>query len=122
MSTKFNIITEPDFLHNDNFSIMLVNLNDIQRTWFNDWLVKKDMHLNIYFGSENNTSWNFNVADLADIIFINLDDMPAPMCFFASILVRKPKTYYFTNGYVNDWKSISSNRIFDFNILDEVIN
>lgn len=122
MSIKFNIITEPDFLHNDSKSIMLVNLQSEHRTWFNDWLKNNDQHVNIYIGSEQNTGWNFNVADLADVIIINLDDMPAPLCFFAGIFVRRPKTYYFTNGYINDWKSISNNRIFDFNFLNEVIN
>lgn len=101
---------------------MLVNLDQDLRTQFNDWLVKQDSHYNIYFNSESNMGWNLNVADAADVIIVNLDKMPAPLCFFAGILVRKPKTYYFTNGYVGDWKYISNNRIFDFCFLDEVIN
>lgn len=119
MSTKFNLITEPDFVENSYSNILLINLSPEQKAQFQEWLKTHDASANIYIGSESNLDWTIDSHMIANVTVINLDNLPDPLKYFAAYFIKNPSTYYFAENFLDLWNLLNTKHIKNFDFLKE---
>lgn len=124
--TKINLITPPDKLYNDSVTIFLLfptkeNLNYIQQEILSDL----ESSLNIYIYEQPNytkqdVDWLLSVVHLSNIIIIDIDNCPSYLKDLLSYIIAKPQTYWLTNTVDSVYTHISSNRIYNLSILEQL--
>ena len=121
------LITPPDFLYNDSFSILLVCPSANSKTVLNDILLQTEMPLNImvYETPEDgihNIEWLLNAVKISDCVFIDIDNCDPLVRQFASHIVAQNKTFYLTNDSVTPYNLLSKSRVYDFAWLETLLN
>lgn len=125
--TKINIISPPDKLYNECYSILLLYPNKNIQTEMQALLSTVNDSVNVYlyntFTSTSNTqSWLLDVIGLVDIIVFDIDLVPETSFVYdlISYIVAKPKTYWLTNRKHLTYNYISNNRIYDLSFLSNI--
>lgn len=124
MNPKINIITPPDKIFADCFSILLLHpsgemLEDLQDNFLS--ITENDVNVytydkNIY--SPENVDWLLSVFHYANICIFNIDNADSTTRELASYFIAKPKTYWLTNGDQLVYNHISNNRIYNLDFLN----
>ena len=86
MNGKITLITPPDIWENENFSILLINIQDKDQFIISEWLknLEFEKNLNLYFYTgEENTVWFLYALSRADYTFIDVDHN----CLVSSLLL-----------------------------------
>jgi hypothetical protein len=126
---KINLITPPDNLHNNNFSISLINLNEKEKETVSIFLSRQndDREINLYaYANDNNPVWLLNSVRWQDCpVYINLDNSSDISVKYISYMLSKSNVFYSTMdaNTKETYSLINVNHIKDINdFLDKVYN
>ena len=122
---EITVITPPDILYNNSFSILLVFPNDIIKSELHSMLLDVNIGLNIYVYDQttdkDDIEWLLGTSKLADITIVNIDNCDYDTKTFVSFLLANNKTFYLTNDSITPYNIINKNRIFDLKWLENVV-
>ena len=124
MNQKINIITPPDKIFSDNFSILLIHpTNEMLLELQDNFLSTVENDVNIYNYDIKNYSpsdldWLLSIFHYCDICIFNLDNSTPSVRNLASYFIAKSKTYWLTNGDELVYNHISNNRIYNLDFLN----
>jgi hypothetical protein len=97
---KINLITPPDVLHNKNFSISLININDKEKETCSIFLSEQDdnKEINLYaYNNDNNPNWLLNSVRWNHTpVYINLDNTIDISVHYTSYILSLSNVYYST--------------------------
>ena len=121
------LITPPDFLYNDSYSILLICPSTLSKDIMNGILLSTAIPLNVMVyetpsdGTEE-IEWLLNAVKIADCVFLDLDNCDPVVRQFASHFIAQTKTFYLTNDNTTPYNLISKSRVYDFAWLESLIN
>lgn len=118
-----SLITPPDILNNDAYSILIVCPSADKKQMINDILSTSNMYLNLYLyeSSFDDISWLVGLIKQVDVAFIDVDNCDSSVRTFLSHFIAQPNTFYLTNDNVTPYNLISKNRVYDFLLLEKII-
>lgn len=128
MPNKINLITPPDVLHNNNFSLNLINTTEEEKEKISSYLgmQKDDREINLFaYTNESNPSWLLNRTNGNINTYINLDNTSDISVQYKSYILSKSNVYYYTddNNTKEIYSLISANYVTGIdNFLDKVYN
>jgi len=123
---KINLITPPDTLHNNNFSLNLINTTDSEKETISIYLGKKEdnREINLFaYTNENNPTWLLNRIDGKIPTYINLDNTTDISVQYTSYILSIGNIYYSTSNKNTKeiYSLISANYVTDLQkFLDKV--
>lgn len=121
-----SVITPPDILYNNVYSILIIYPDTQIKQALHDILQDSNDSVNIYLyepaAGHNDIEWLIKVSKISELIILNLDSCNIETKEFASFLISLPKTFYLTNDHITPYNLISNNRIYDLNWLKNVFN
>ena len=126
MPNKINLITPPDTLHNNNFSLNLINTTDSEKETISIYLGKKEdnREINLFaYTNENNPTWLLNRIDGKIPTYINLDNTTDISVQYTSYILSIGNIYYSTSNKNTKeiYSLISANYVTDLQkFLDKV--
>ena len=126
MPNKINLITPPDTLHNNNFSLNLINTTDSEKETISRYLGKKEdnREINLFaYTNENNPTWLLNRIDGKIPTYINLDNTTDISVQYTSYILSIGNIYYSTSNKNTKeiYSLISANYVTDLQkFLDKV--
>lgn len=124
--TKINLITPPDKLYSDVFTLSMVCttkelLNDLQIEFLNSF--EESVNIYLYNEKENYTksdlNWLLDVINFSDIVIFDLDNSPDYIKRLSSYIIAKPNVFWLTNYEYPVYNHISSNRIYNLGFLNK---
>ena len=120
---NITVITNPDILYNNVFSIFLIFPNNNIKQQINDLLLKCNSEIHVYLYDENTTDieWLLTVAKLVDTIILDVDNSDVIVKNFASYLISLQKTFYLTNDITTPYNLINKNKIYDVTWLQNYL-
>ena len=124
MNPKINIITPPDKIFSDCFSVLLIHPgNNILNSLQNEYLSKVEEDINVYhynkdIYSPEDIDWLFSAFHYAKVCIINLDNSDSTTRMLSSYFIAKPKTYWLTNSDQPVYTHISNNRVYNLDFLN----
>jgi hypothetical protein len=121
------LITPPDFLYNDSFSVLLVCPSSNSKDMLNNILLHTEIPLNvmIYETPEDGLhelEWLLNAVKISDCVFVDVDNCDPLVRQFACHIIAQNKTFYLTNDAVTPYNLISRSRVYDFAWLETLLN
>ena len=129
MPNKINLITPPDTLHNNNFSISLININDREKETVSIFLSKQDdnREINLYaYSNDKNPTWLLNSVRWNDTpVYINLDNCTDISVQYISYMLSKSNVFYSTQdaNTKETYSLINVNQVENIDeFLDKVYN
>ena len=125
LDNKLLLITPPDKLFNQNYSVVLIHPSNAVRDQAQEILAKTDGQINIYLYNVNeedaDVDWLLSVSKMSDVVVLDYDNCPSHVKALSSYLVSLPHTYWLTN---DDWmlyNKLSPNRIYGLDIIEDLI-
>lgn len=117
------IITPPDVLLNDAYSILLIHPGLHLKEHIQTILSQVDFPVNVYLydDSEEDLSWLLRTVKISDISIIDVDNCDIVTRHFATHIIAQPRTFYLTNDQVTPYNLISKNRIYDLSWLEQIL-
>lgn len=117
------IITHPDILYNDCFSILLVCPSQNLRTDLQDILRRIDIPVNVYLytGTEDEPGWFLNLCKSVDVTILDLDNVDDLTSKFTSHLIAQPNTHYNTEEDKAGYHYLSKNRFYDLTWFEDLL-
>ena len=121
------LITPPDFLYNDSYSILLICPSLNSKEMLNDILLTTAFPLNIMVYETpvddiHNIEWLLTAVKMSNCVFLDLDNCDSVVRQFASHIIAQIKTFYLTNDNTTPYNLISKSRVYDFAWLESLIN
>ena len=114
MSNKVTLITYPDYVHNQSKKMLLINSTAEERIEINNWLLKNDIEITIYFyNNDEQVAWLLNVANQSDSVYINIDNSTDISYYYTSYLVSKTNTVW--NSQTIDYSILNRGRVRNIN-------
>ena len=104
MPNKINLITPPDNLHNNNFTLSVVNTTDEEKEKISNYLSKQqdDREINLFaYTNESNPTWLLNKVNGKINTYINLDNTVDISVQYISYILSLSNVYYYTEHQNN---------------------
>ena len=123
--TDVTLITPPDKLFNNAYSILLINPSAEIRQGISDMLGAASKEVNVYLfddNTSNDIAWLLETMQQAQMTILDLDNSGSATRNFASFIMAHPKTFYLTNDQLTPYNLISANRIYDVDWLLNILN
>ena len=125
LDNKLLLITPPDKLFNQNYSVVLVHPSDAVREQAQEILAKTQGQINIYLynadDENSDVDWLLSCSKMSNVVVLDYDNSPNHVKTLSSYLVSLPHTYWLTN---DDWmlyNKLSPNRIYGLDIIEDLI-
>ena len=125
VDNKLILITPPDKLFNQNYSVVLIYPSDSIREQAQDILAKSKGRTNIYLYNvseeDADIDWLLSISKMSDVVVLDYDNCPAHVKALSSYLVSLPQTYWLTT---DDWmlyNKLSPNKIYGLDIIEDLI-
>lgn len=117
------LITPPDVLNNDAYSMLIVCPTAESLNIINTVLSNSQMHLNLYWYESkfDNVEWIINLIKKVDIVFVDVDNCDSEVRTFLSHFIAQPNTFYLTRDNTTPYNLISKNRVYDFVWLENFV-
>lgn len=120
------LITPPDFLYNDSYTILLVCPSKESKEILNNILLQTTVPLNVmvYETPADNfhqIEWLLSAVKMSDCVFLDLDNCDTMVRQFASHIIAQTKTFYLTKDDITPYNLISKSRIYDFTWLENFL-
>lgn len=118
------IITPPDVLNNDVFSLCIVHPSDPLKTKLHEILTETTIPVNVFLYEldvDPDMEWLLNVVKKSDLTIIDIDNCDLLTRHFASHIIAQPRTFYLTNDNFTPYNIISKNRIYDLSWLENIL-
>lgn len=121
MLGKIKLVTAPDIVHDQAYTILVVCPDEIVKNGLQQYLSSRidDCVVYIYNGDEKDIKWLLTTAKLSDVVLIDIDNSTEDVSHFFSYLLTLPATYYKCEHMRAQWDVINKNRFYDFPKLDE---
>jgi hypothetical protein len=121
--TDITIITPPDLLLNDAYSILLIHPSHTLKAQIQDILQDSYTPINVflYEGIDESLVWLLQLVKTVDVCILDVDNCDPLTRAFASHIIAQPSTFYLTNDGVTPYNIISKNRVFDLNWLQHIL-
>jgi|TARA_B110000503_G_scaffold68084_1_gene106442 hypothetical protein len=120
---KVNLITPPDILYNNTYSIVLVSANNLLKNELQSHIEKFNINFNIYVLDNENIdiNWLLTCIKIADIVIFDIDNADDIIKNFTSYIIGHDNVFWLTNREYLYYTSISVNRKYNLDFLQEVI-
>ena len=121
--TKIKVITPPDIIYSNTFSIVLICPGDWIRRSLQSVLETINIDVNVYFLEENNldVNWMLSLLNFADVILFDIDNSPNEIKNLSSYLISHDNVFWLTNVEYMYYNKLSVNRVYDLEFLQETI-
>jgi len=107
-----NIITAPDFLHNENPNVLVVCPSYKNKQLLNQALLDIDVGMNLYlYEDEPDLEWLLNATGICDLIFCDVDNVPKNIKVLLGYIISLNKTFYLTNDNLIPYNMLNPNKI-----------
>jgi hypothetical protein len=121
------LITPPDFLYNDSYSILLICPSSNVKELLNGILLNTNIPLNVMVYETPNDGihsieWLLNAVKISDCVFLDLDNCDTIVKQFSSHIIAQNKTFYLTSDSNTPYNLISKSRVYDFAWLETLLN
>lgn len=118
------LITPPDIIYDQTFSILLIYPNQTQKAEIQNILQDTEKSCNIYFYEKQeedlqDIDWLLNLHRICHFCFLNIDLMIPNLKLLTTYFISFPNTYWYTQGSSFILNKISKNQIFTFDILSK---
>ena len=124
-STKINLITPPDILHNLHKSFFLVYPSLDIKHQFQNLIENFDETINVYMyeqkDEDSELSWLIRVTEKSNFVVLDIDNFPPEHTHIISFLLAHSNVYWLTKGENQVYNVISNNRIYNLDWLYEKI-
>jgi hypothetical protein len=124
-STKINLITPPDILHNLHKSFFLVYPSSDTKHQFQNLVENFDETINVYMyeqkDEDSELSWLIRVTEKSNFVVLDIDNFPPEHTHIISFLLAHSNVYWLTKGENQVYNVISNNRIYNLDWLYEKI-
>lgn len=123
---EINLITYPDKIFSDTFSILFINpRTEIKEEFQSEILKEFTGDLNVYYFEELNPEntqidWLLGIIDRVDIVVLDIDQTGPKIKNLVSYILSKNKTYWLTNDNNPVYNHISYKRKYNLDFLKEV--
>jgi len=119
------LITPPDKIFNQNFSILLVYPTEITKNNIQEYLSRSEEDFNIYiydqYEQEHDIDWLLSVSKFSDVLFIDIDNCDRTIRDLSSYLVSLPRCYWLTQAEQTIYNKLSAKRVYDPESIQEII-
>ena len=122
--SKINLITAPDRLHNNNYSVLLINPSEAVKADFNRSILNLNQEINLYLYETtefNDYDWLITVSNTVDHIVLDISHTGKDF-WLLGYLLSQPHTHYISVQDPTPYHLLCANRIYDFTALVEKIN
>jgi hypothetical protein len=113
MDHTINLITAPDMIFNNTFSMLLIHpSNDIKKQ-LETFLITINKPINIYLYDQNtdDIKWLLSVIKQVNIVIIETDNIASSLQPYISYILSMNNVWYKSDI---DWSLINRNKFFDF--------
>ena len=123
---KINIITPPDILFNDAYTMLLVYPSKpLQEELQDTFLSSTKMDVNVYYFDQANytkqdVDWLLNIFKMSELTIVDVDNTAPWAKDLLGYMIAKTKTYWLTNGQDSVYNSLSSNKIYNLDFLSKI--
>jgi hypothetical protein len=111
LDNKLLLITPPDKLFNQNYSVVLVHPSDAVREQAQEILAKTQGQINIYLYNANDENsdvdWLLSCSKMSNVVVLDYDNSPNHVKTLSSYLVL--------------YNKLSPNRIYGLDIIEDLI-
>lgn len=119
------VITPPDVLYNDTFSILLIHPSEELKIVLNSILIESPDPINVFFydlKADYDIEWLLSQVKRCDVIILDLDNAESFTEKFAAYIIAQPNTFYLTSDNITPYNLLSKNRIYDLSWLQTILN
>ena len=121
---KINLITSPDKLFNDSYSILLIHPSDVIKNSLQNIIAEWDRHLNVYLyentDEQEAVKWLIDICQAVDVIIYDLDNSTPLIRDLSGYIINNPKTYWLTNAENSVYNNISVNKVYNLDFLTRI--
>ena len=125
MTDKILLITPPDKIFNQNYSIALIYPSEFVKQQAQEILAKANGQQNIYLynASEDDADvdWLLSICKMSDVVVLDYDNCSEHVKVLASYIVSLPHTYWLTSEDKMLYNKLSPNRIYGLDIIENLI-
>lgn len=115
------IITAPDILYTNEYSILLIHPNITLKHNFQNLLQELDaptLHVYLYEQNNNpNIEWLIKVFTQVDLCIFDIDNSSKDVRDLAGYFLSRDKTYWLTNSQNSVYNSININKVYELDFL-----
>lgn len=115
------LITPPDRLYTNEYSILLIHPSAIVKEQFQNMLLETDISVHVYLyeleGEEQEPEWLIDVFQQVDLCIMDIDNASFEVRSIAGYFLSRDKTYWLTNSTESLYNKISKNQIFTLDFL-----
>lgn len=124
MTDLIKVITAPDIVYDQSYKILIINPADDLKLNLEQWALNSNKHLSIYYytAEDSDLSWLLTVANISDLILLDLDNLTANVEILQSYLISLPQTHYRCKNVKAPWHLLNKNRFWDFPTIKEYNN
>lgn len=120
---KLNLITPPDKLFNECYSVLLIYPSDDIKNDLQDSIKLQKKDINVYVfepdAKEQNLDWLLSVCHLVDVVILDVDNSSVEVRKLASYIISKSNTYWLTNEPNPLYNMLSVKQIHNLDFLKQ---
>ena len=123
--SKINLITYPDQIFSDTFKILFISKNNTLKDELQSYVSNVDIDIDVYLCEDRvldfkQIDWLLNVANMCNIMILDLDTANTQIRQLSSYFISKSKTYYLTNEVESVYNHISNRKIYNLDFLQQI--
>ena len=115
-----NLITPPDIVESYEYTFLLVNPSEETKSQFQNLIDNFEFNLNVYLYEEYEElelDWLCNVRAKADVVILDIDNMPVFLKDIIGYFLGFSNTYWLTKGENLVYNKLSNNKIYNLDWL-----
>lgn len=125
MTDKIILITPPDKIFNQNYSIALIYPSDAVKQQAQDILASSNGRQNIYLynvsDEDKDIDWLLSVCKMCDVVILDYDNCSAHVKQLSAYIVSLSNTYWLTSSDTMQYNKLSPNRIYGLDVIEDLI-
>lgn len=120
---NIKVITTPDIIFDQSLKILVINgRSDIKKSLEKQLAeTQNPVSTYVYSDSDTDIKWLLTVANISDIIILDMDNSDESTGQFFSYLLSLPATYYRCEHPQVDWGMLNTNRFFELPNFERIL-
>ena len=116
--TKINLITAPDIVYNNAYSIVMICPTDGLKLELQSHVSEFNMDVNVYMVDTTiDIKWLLTVTKFADVVVFDIDNSPQEVQDLRSYLISLSNVFWLTNREFPCYTLLSTNREYNLDFL-----
>ena len=116
--TQINLITAPDIVYNNAYSIVMICPTDGLKLELQSHLSEFNMDVNVYMVDTTiDIKWLLTVTKFADVVVFDIDNSPQEVQDLRSYLISLSNVFWLTNREFPCYTLLSTNREYNLDFL-----